>query len=98
MGITIGYGGTAAAEAQQLAVATFFEFFVLAKGFHAFAVKKIIERRCADVAQRTLEAATCHDLACGEDRQVAVPAVATIVNGVGIQAFGDVEKTSFIEE
>ena len=88
MGVAVGDGGATATESQQFAVLAFLETLVFAVGVHLVACKNFIHRLVGrpDI---TLETAACHQSAFGRDSEMAVATVATVVDGILVQSFGD---------
>ena len=77
------HGRTAAAETQQFTFGAFLKAFMLAVLVHLRSVIYIIHIfRCrTDI---TLETAARHEPAVGRDCEMAVTAVATVIDGIGV--------------
>ncbi len=96
MRVAIGHGGASAAEAQEFAAAAFLELLVLAVGIHPWRCPQVVERCLEEVAHRAVEAAAGHHVAVGEDGEMAVAAVASVVDGVVVQLFGNLEAAYLV--
>ena len=94
-----GYGGTSAAEAEKFASAAFFKSVVLAVAVHFGSGPDVGEGFSGEyVSDGAIEAATGHQCAVREDGEVAVSAVAAVVDCVRIGVFGDAEESFFVKE
>lgn len=98
MGVAIGDGRTAAAESQQFAACAFLEFLKLTVGIHLFTRVDVENMVFEQVTHRTFEASAGHDSSCRKYCYVAVPAVAAVVDGVGLGFIWYFEQPFFIEE
>jgi hypothetical protein len=102
--VAVGDGGTTATEAEQLAAAALLHLLVTAVDVLGLAVEDVVEGRldlgrggAKEASDGRLEAATSQDLSGGQDGDVAIGAVAAVVDGVGIQSLRDVEEALFVE-
>ena len=98
MRVTVSYGGAAPTEAQQFATGAFFEFFVSAVSVHPLTVVYVVDMFTEHVAHLALEAAAGHYPARRQNRHVAVPTMATVVNRIVVQPFGNLEQSFLIEK
>ncbi len=96
--ISEGYCGASPAEAHEFASGAFFEFLELAVALHFRAGPERVERCAEEIAYRTVKPAAGHYIAVGEYGEVAVAAVAAVVDSVGITVGWYAEEPFFIEE
>ena len=97
MGIAIGDGRTSPTEAKELAPTAFLELLILTVFLHLRPGPEFVERSFPHVADDAVEPPTGHHVAIGADGEMAVPAVAAVVNEVLIQPFRNLEQTVLIE-
>lgn len=98
MCISVSHGRTPPTEAKQFTAGAFLEFLVLAIGIHALTAVDVTDMLAEDIAHRAFEASASHHFARGQDGHVAVGTVTAVINGVVVQAFGNLEQSFFVKE
>ena len=98
MCISVGHGRASAAEAEQLASCTLLELLVLTVGIHALAVIEVVDVFAEQVAHGAFQPPAGHHVTRRQYGHVAVGAMATVINRVVVQSFGNLEQPFFIEE
>jgi hypothetical protein len=96
MCVAISYGRTTAAEAQEFAFCAFLKFLKAAIAIHLIAVIYIINVLVKDVAYRAVKATARQHLTRWQDCDMAVSAVAAIINSICISIFGYLKQTLLI--
>ena len=97
MGSSVGDGRAAAAEAEELAAATFLELLILAELFHLRPGPKIIKQGFTDITNDAVEPPAGHHIAIGADGEMAVPAVAAVVNQIVRKPLRNLEQAVLIQ-
>ena len=98
MGVAVGHGWASATKAQELALGAFLELLELAIGVHLLATIDVVDGRLQGVANGTIEPATRHHLARRENGDMAITAMASVVDGVLVGLFGNLEQSLLVEE
>ena len=83
VGISEGYCRAAATETQQFAFAAFLKALMLTIGIHLVTVIDIVHV-FGDSADITLKTSASHEAPVGRDGEMAVAAVATVIDGIGV--------------
>ena len=96
LGVSIGHGRASSAESEQLATAALLEVFVLTIGLHLLSMVHLVEvlGRATHV---TLHPSAGHKAPVGRDGEVTMAAVATVINGIGVEMLGYMEQSFLVK-
>ena len=97
MGVAVGHRRTAPAEAQEFALTAFLEFLILAELLHLRPGPEVVERRSPHIADDAVEPPAGHHIPVRADGEMAVAAIAAVVNQVLVQSLRNLEQTVLIE-
>ena len=92
-----GDGGTAAAEAQKFAAGTFLKPVILPVGFHLLTGPQFMKRADEKITYDALKPSASHHVAVGLDGEMAVTAVAAVIDGLGITFRRNGKQAFFVE-
>lgn len=97
MSVSVGYCRATTAKTQQFATRTFFKILELPVSIHLLSLVNIMNVLLEYVPDRTVEASASHNFTGREDRDMAVSAVAPVIDRILIRVFRNFEKPFFVE-
>ncbi len=96
--IAVSHGRATSAEAEQLTLGAFLKLLILPILLHLFPLPDLMDRFAEKIAHFALETPAGHHGAVGLDGEMAVAAMATVVDCLRIAVFRYLEQSLLVEE